>query len=95
MSQIFALSRFEPSAEVLNTWRNVSAVCFDVDLTLTRTDGIDGLAEFKGKGAAVAALTNAAMEGTLSLEESLFERMKIIDPTPSDIQAFLAKVRPK
>merc|ERR1719383_762036 len=53
--------RYEPSESVLNTWRNASAVCFDMDLTLTTKDGIDALAEFKGLGHVIEELTNRAM----------------------------------
>jgi hypothetical protein len=39
-------------------WR-ADAVCFDVDSTVVTVEGIDELAAAAGKGAEVAALTNA------------------------------------
>jgi len=37
--------------------RSCNAVCFDVDSTVIRDEGIDVLAGFKGAGEAVAELT--------------------------------------
>ncbi len=34
-------------------WRRADVVCFDVDSTLIKEEGIDGLAEFCGTGAQV------------------------------------------
>ena len=36
------------------TWRRADAVCFDVDSTLIKEEGIDALAEFCGAGEKVA-----------------------------------------
>ena len=44
-------------AEVVATWRNAQAVCFDVDSTVCEDEGIDELAAFCGAGEAVAAWT--------------------------------------
>lgn len=43
--------------EVLELWRSVDAVCFDVDSTVCLDEGIDELAEFCGAGKAVAEWT--------------------------------------
>jgi len=48
----------EPSEKVLELWRNASAVCFDVDCTITNSDALDMLAEFMNAGEEVAKLTN-------------------------------------
>lgn len=87
--------RYEPSESVLNTWRNASAVCFDMDLTLTTKDGIDALAEFKGLGHVIEELTNRAMEGKIDLADSIEARMRLLDPTPEDIRAFLTRHDPE
>lgn len=42
---------------VLDIWRNVDAVCFDVDSTVCTEEGIDVLAEHCGAGAAVKEWT--------------------------------------
>lgn len=39
-----------------NIWRNVDAVCFDVDSTVCRDEAIDELAKFAGKEKEVAEL---------------------------------------
>jgi len=43
--------------EVVATWQNAQAVCFDVDSTVCEDEGIDELAAFCGAGEAVAAWT--------------------------------------
>lgn len=47
-----------PTVTVLSLWRQCHAVCFDVDCTVTKEDGLDLLADFLGRGDEVAALTN-------------------------------------
>jgi hypothetical protein len=47
----------EPSIEVKNILSLADAVCFDVDSTVIKEEGIDSLAEFKGTGNAVAEWT--------------------------------------
>ena len=79
----------KPGGAALRLWRNAHAVCFDVDCTVAMNDGLDLLAEFMGVGPQVAAITNSAMDGTMSLEEALTARLRAIDPKPSDIHAFL------
>lgn len=85
----------KPSPNALRLWHSAEAVCFDVDCTLTTNDSLDLLAEFKGVGEQVAAITDAAMNGTLSLEEALNTRLATINPTPEDIKAFLRKNPPQ
>ena len=63
-------------------------VCFDIDCTVTTDDSLDLLARFLGKGEAVAALTKAAMDGDMPLEEALRRRLEILDVTPTDLARF-------
>eukprot|EP00941_MAST-03F_sp_MAST-3F-sp1_P002734 g2734.t1 len=49
------------TAESWEILRASKVVCFDVDSTVSPEEGIDELAEFLGKGPAVAELTNQAM----------------------------------
>jgi phosphoserine phosphatase len=51
------LANCQPSKDVLETWRNADAVCFDVDSTVCLDEGIDELADFCGAGQAVAEWT--------------------------------------
>ena len=57
-----------------------SAICFDCDGTLTRIEGIDELARRSGQEDAIAPLTAAAMEGSLSLEEVYAKRLAVVRP---------------
>lgn len=55
-------------------------VCFDCDSTLSRVEGIDELARRNGLFEQVAALTDAAMNGELALEEVYGRRLDMIKP---------------
>ncbi|GLI64296.1 hypothetical protein VaNZ11_007519 [Volvox africanus] len=79
-----------PSDRVLSIWRRVDAVCFDVDCTITVNDSLDLLAGFMGVKEQVEELTNKAMDGSLSLERALEERLNIINCSPQDIKNFIA-----
>jgi glycerol-3-phosphate dehydrogenase (NAD+) len=87
--------RSKPPGNILRLWRNAHAVCFDVDCTVAINDSLDLLAEYMGVGKEVAELTNKAMDGTMSLEEALTARLRVINPKPSDIHAFLAANPPE
>ncbi|MEQ1635142.1 MAG: HAD-IB family phosphatase [Methylococcales bacterium] len=60
-------------------------VCFDCDSTLSAIEGIDELANRAGVGSAVAALTTAAMNGEVPLENVYAQRLSIIRPDQSAI----------
>lgn len=55
-------------------------VIFDCDSTLCAIEGIDVLADWQGLGPRVAALTDAAMNGTLPLEAVYGERLALLRP---------------
>lgn len=55
-------------------------VCFDCDSTLSRVEGIDELARRYGLFEQVAALTDAAMNGELPLEDVYANRLELIKP---------------
>jgi phosphoserine phosphatase len=62
-----------------------ASVVFDCDSTLAAIEGIDELA---GPYAAqIAALTDAAMQGTVALEEVYGRRLEIIRPTRAQVEA--------
>lgn len=73
--------------------QNSHIVCFDVDSTVIREEGIDELAQFCGKGQEVARLTKEAMKGSMTFQEALRLRLNIIQPTQQQIREFL-KSRP-
>jgi phosphoserine phosphatase len=53
-------------------------IVLDADSTLLQGEVIDLLAEERGCGAQVAAVTRAAMEGTIDFEEALRQRVKLL-----------------
>jgi phosphoserine phosphatase len=69
-------------------WRRADAVCFDVDSTLVRTEGIDCLAKMCGAEDEVVKLTKMAMGGSMTFRESLSKRLGIIRPTQQQIEEY-------
>jgi phosphoserine phosphatase len=55
-------------------------VVFDCDSTLTRIEGVDELARMQGLEMEIAALTTAAMEGRVALEEVYARRLDRLCP---------------
>lgn len=64
---------------------NFELICFDCDSTLSNIEGIDELAKKVGLGAAMAQLTDAAMNGSVPLEAVYEHRLSLIRPTQADI----------
>ncbi|BCX03691.1 MAG: hypothetical protein KatS3mg053_1629 [Candidatus Roseilinea sp.] len=65
----------------------VDEVFFDCDSTLSTIEGIDELARLKGVEERIAALTNAAMDGRIPLQEVYAERLRLLAPTRADLRA--------
>jgi phosphoserine phosphatase len=63
-----------------------AAVYFDCDSTLSTIEGIDELAALRGCADEVAAMTNAAMDGTTPLEQVYARRLDLIRPTAGDLE---------
>lgn len=61
-------------------------ICFDCDSTLSRVEGIDELARRNGLFEQVAALTDAAMNGELALEQVYGHRLDMIKPDKASIE---------
>ncbi|KAK6296741.1 phosphoserine phosphatase isoform X1 [Coregonus clupeaformis] len=59
-------------------FRRADAVCFDVDSTIIREEGIDELAKFCGVGDAVTEMTRKAMGGSVTFKTALTDRLSII-----------------
>lgn len=53
-------------------------ICFDMDSTLITIECIDELADFAGKKAEVAAVTESAMRGEIDYRESLRRRLALL-----------------
>lgn len=78
--------RVNEAAEII---RKSDVICFDVDSTVIREEGIDELAKFCDKGAEVARLTKEAMKGSMTFQEALRLRLNIIKPSQKQIREFL------
>ncbi|XP_003386961.1 PREDICTED: phosphoserine phosphatase-like [Amphimedon queenslandica] len=63
-----------------------TAVCFDVDSTLIRLEGIDRLAKVCGVGEEVEKITKTAMSGNMNFKEALGMRLNIIKPTLNKVK---------
>jgi phosphoserine phosphatase len=63
-----------------------ASVVFDCDSTLVSVEGIDQLAR-GGHADAIRALTDAAMQGEVPLEEVYGRRLEIIRPTRGQVEA--------
>ena len=68
-------------------------IFFDCDSTLSAIEGIDALARLKGAGERIAALTNAAMNGGLRLEQVYGERLRLIQPNRADLAVIAEQYR--
>lgn len=65
--------------------RNKRLIVFDVDSTLIQGEVIEMLAEQAGAGAAVAAITEAAMRGEIDFAESLHQRVATLAGLPAEV----------
>jgi phosphoserine phosphatase len=67
----------------------VKLVIFDCDSTLSAIEGIDELARVRGPQlfAEVEAMTNAAMEGKIAVQDVFASRLAIIRPRRDDVAA--------
>ena len=83
------------AAAAQSALRRATAVCFDVDSTVTVDEGLDELADFCGVGAAVAELTNQAMGGSTPFEVALAARLDLVRPDEAKVAAFLAAHPPR
>ena len=74
------------------------SVVFDVDSTLVSIEGLDFLADLKGKGNQIKEITLQSMNGSLSMKEAMNIKMKIISPDYKDLikmgEAYLKNITP-
>lgn len=61
-------------------------ICFDVDSTLVRCEGLDWLAQQKGVGQRVKELTELSMNGTILMEEVFTKKLDILRPSKSEME---------
>lgn len=60
-------------------------ICFDCDSTLSKIEGIDELGKKAGLQQQMAAMTNAAMNGEITLEAVYKKRLNLLKPSKSHI----------
>lgn len=77
--------------DILANEEVVAGVSFDCDSTLTTEEGIDRLAELRGVGDEVKAMTHDAMGGKMPFGEALERRLALIRPTREDMDT-LARI---
>jgi phosphoserine phosphatase len=65
----------------------VDEIVFDCDSTLSSIEGIDELARLRGVEERIVALTNAAMDGKIPLQEVYAERLRLLSPRRADMRA--------
>ncbi len=68
-------------------WRPFPLTLFDCDSTLSTVEGIDELADGEDQQRQIAELTDAAMEGSLPLEDVYGERLSVLQPTRAQMRA--------
>ncbi|XP_043856536.1 phosphoserine phosphatase [Dromiciops gliroides] len=77
-------------SELREIFCSADAVCFDVDSTVIREEGIDELAKFCGVGDAVSEMTRRAMGGAVTFKSALTERLALIQPSREQVQKLLS-----
>ncbi|XP_007906646.1 phosphoserine phosphatase [Callorhinchus milii] len=82
-------------AETKETFRSADAVCFDVDSTVIKEEGIDELAKFCGVGDAVAEMTRNAMGGAIPFRKALTERLAVIRPSREQVNKLITDHPPQ
>ncbi|EQB77928.1 phosphoserine phosphatase-like protein [Camelus ferus] len=88
------LSRMVSHSELRKLFCSADAVCFDVDSTVIREEGIDELAKFCGVEDAVSEMTRRAMGGAVPFKAALTERLALIQPSREQVQRLIAEHPP-
>jgi len=65
---------------------SVDIICFDCDSTLSKIEGIDELGRQSGVYDELEALTNAAMNGEMALEDVYGKRLSLIKPDKAQLE---------
>ncbi|KKP70362.1 hypothetical protein A2X44_01460 [candidate division CPR3 bacterium GWF2_35_18] len=68
------------------SYQSYDCIIFDCDSTICAIEGIDELANLKGKKKEVEFLTQKAMDGELGFEEVFEKRLEIIKPHQEDLK---------
>ena len=71
-------------------WPRYQHIIFDCDSTLSSVEGIDELADQEQQRRRISALTDAAMDGEIPLQEVYGERLRILQPTRGEVRLLRA-----
>ena len=66
-------------------------ILFDVDSTMTSTEGIDLMGELSPHGTQIADITRQAMEGSLDFESSIRARVALLKDLPETVTSAAAE----
>jgi phosphoserine phosphatase len=83
---------FVPSGRKLQDY---GLIAFDMDSTLITVECIDELADFAGKKASVASVTESAMRGEIDYKESLKRRLALLEGLDARVLARVYEERVK
>jgi phosphoserine phosphatase len=75
--------------EIIKRFLSADCICFDVDSTISREEGIDELAAYHGVGKEVSSYTSNAMNGNITLQQALHDRLHLIQPTRHSFDTFI------
>ncbi|XP_063464995.1 phosphoserine phosphatase isoform X2 [Symphalangus syndactylus] len=81
-------------SELRKLFYSADAVCFDVDSTVIREEGIDELAKICGVEDAVSEMTRRAMGGAVPFKAALTERLALIQPSREHVQRLITEQPP-
>ncbi|KAL0605698.1 Phosphoserine phosphatase [Plecturocebus cupreus] len=81
-------------SELRKLFCSADAVCFDVDSTVIREEGIDELAKICGVEDKVSEMTRRAMGGAVPFKDALTERLALIQPSREQVQRLIAEQPP-
>lgn len=75
-----------PTTEQAHLIKTANIVCFDVDSTVVKYEGIDILASYHNVYNAVSQYTTSAMNGNITFQQALNDRLNIIKPNYNILQ---------
>uniref|UniRef100_A0ABI8A558 Phosphoserine phosphatase n=1 Tax=Felis catus TaxID=9685 RepID=A0ABI8A558_FELCA len=81
-------------SELRKLFCSADAVCFDVDGTVIREEGIDELARFCGGEDAVSEMIWRAVGGAVPFKADLTERLALVQPSREQVQRLMVEHPP-
>ncbi|KAG1714286.1 Phosphoserine phosphatase [Nymphon striatum] len=82
------------SEELVEIWKNADAVCFDVDSTVCKDEGIDELAKYCEVHELVSQMTRRAMSEGTDFKESFKARLNAMNLTKDKLRGYTESHKP-